>query len=84
MNYSHRKHIIHHDLKPENVMFKTRDPDSPLAILDFGDANIFHLDVALTKHSGTPYYMAPEVISGEHNQKSDVWSVGVMLYIMLT
>jgi calcium/calmodulin-dependent protein kinase I len=45
MNYSHKRHVVHRDLKPENIMFKTDDPESDLAILDYGTANIFHLDV---------------------------------------
>jgi calcium-dependent protein kinase len=84
MTYSHKRHVVHRDLKPENIMFKTKSPGSPITILDYGAANVFHLDASLTKHNGTPYYMAPEVVMGDHDEKSDVWSAGIILYIMLT
>jgi calcium-dependent protein kinase len=64
-------------------MFKTKEPDSSISILDFGSANVFHVNQALSKFHGTPFYMAPEVIHGDHNEKSDVWSTGIIFYMML-
>jgi serine/threonine protein kinase len=44
MTYCHLRHIVHRDLKPENIMFKTKDPDSSISLLDFGSANVFHIN----------------------------------------
>jgi calcium-dependent protein kinase len=85
--YCHANNICHRDLKPENCLLLTKDPNSPLKVIDFG-LSCAYVDkdrkVDLTQTAGSPYYMAPEILSGHYTEKCDVWSLGVMLYIMLT
>jgi len=81
----HRVGILHRDLKPGNVMF--RDDDT-LAIIDFGLAKRLRLDAEITGSGeifGTPYYMSPEQGHADPvDARSDVYSLGVMFYEMLT
>lgn len=79
VNYLHKHKIVHRDLKPENVLF---DGDI-LKIVDFGTSKIYDASKKMTKCHGTPYYIAPEVLNGSYNHRCDVWSCGVILYIML-
>lgn len=83
--YCHdEKQIVHRDLKPENFLFLTKDEDAPVKIIDFGLSR--HDDAALgimqTK-VGTPYYVAPEVLRREYTKSCDIWSIGVIAYILL-
>lgn len=80
VNYLHQKNIVHRDIKPENILFTKSDV---LKIADFGTSKFF-LKNKMTHTHGTPYYIAPEVLSGSYNEKCDVWSVGVILYILLS
>lgn len=77
------KNVIHRDLKPENILF---DGHNNIKIADFGLSEKFIPNVKLNTHCGTPEYMAPEVFQGLlfDGPKSDVWSLGVLLYEMLT
>jgi len=70
------------DIKPENILFDSRNR---LKLCDFGSAEWFRGESQWMKGVvGTPYYVAPEVLAGrEYNEKVDVWSAGVILYIML-
>ncbi|CAD8060675.1 unnamed protein product [Paramecium primaurelia] len=81
--YCHTKQIVHRDLKPENIIFTSTDDDAQLKIIDFGTSRRFEQDKKMTKRLGTPYYIAPEVLLKKYNEKCDVWSCGVILYILL-
>eukprot|EP00747_Dinoflagellata_sp_TGD_P148505 gnl/TRDRNA2_/TRDRNA2_176928_c3_seq5.p1 gnl/TRDRNA2_/TRDRNA2_176928_c3~~gnl/TRDRNA2_/TRDRNA2_176928_c3_seq5.p1 ORF type:complete len:523 (+),score=148.64 gnl/TRDRNA2_/TRDRNA2_176928_c3_seq5:44-1570(+) len=83
--YCHESHICHRDLKPENFLFTTKDPieKSSLKIIDFGLACKFDKDQVLTTKAGTPYYVAPQVLAGKYDQASDLWSLGVIMYVVL-
>lgn len=83
VNYLHSNHIVHRDLKPENLLFETQDPDSRLKLIDFGTCKHFSKNLQLVERIGSAYYIAPEVISGNYTEKCDVWSMGVILFIML-
>ena len=78
------KQIVHRDLKPENFLFQTGDDDAPIKIIDFGLSrhDTQNLGVMKTK-VGTPYYVAPEVLKREYTKSCDVWSIGVICYILL-
>lgn len=74
--------MIHRDLKPENVLLDKSTPPR-VTIIDFGTAGIIQPDEKLTVKFGTPYYIAPEVLKKSYNEKADLWSCGVILYILL-
>ena len=83
--YCHKRGIVHRDLKPENILIEKSKDSSELNIkvIDFGTANIFKKNTRLNEALGTLNYMAPEVLDSNYNQKCDVWSCGVILYILL-
>lgn len=81
VNYMHKRKVIHRDLKPENILIDHES--NTLKIADFGTAVFNNLDKKLSDMVGTPYYIAPQVINGSYDQKCDIWSCGVILYILL-
>ena len=84
VNYLHAHGVCHRDLKPENILFSTLADDSTLKLIDFGLSKVFDGDKNTMKGAvGTTFYMAPEVITGQYDEKCDIWSCGVILYIML-
>ncbi|KAJ0967590.1 hypothetical protein J5N97_024507 [Dioscorea zingiberensis] len=81
INACHRRGIAHRDVKPDNVMFDSR---GRIRLVDFGSAECFGEERAMSGVVGTPHYVAPEVLAGrEYSEKVDVWSAGVILYLML-
>ena len=83
LEYLHSQGIVHRDLKPENFMFLTEDEDSDLVLIDFGVSTFFHRGKPLDTALGTVYYTAPEVFDGEYDEKCDVWSIGIIIYMLL-
>jgi len=83
--YMHQSHVCHRDLKPENFLFTTKEPidRSTLKVIDFGLACKFSPGQVLTTKAGTPYYVAPQVLLGKYDQSSDLWSLGVIMYVLL-
>jgi len=81
----HAKGFIYRDVKPDNFLFLSNDPDSPLKATDFG-LSIRHWpdEPKLTSRSGTPAYMAPELVMQAYDEKCDIWSVGMLTYQLLT
>merc|ERR1711871_1263117 len=78
-------HVCHRDLKPENFLFMTKDPieKNLLKLIDFGLSCKYEDHVMMTTKAGTPYYVAPQVLAGKYDQLSDLWSIGVIMYVML-
>jgi len=81
--YLHRQGFIHRDLKPENIIFETKDLHSKIKVIDFGTSCAYEKGNKLKKKLGTPYYIAPEVLKRNYDEKCDVWSSGVIMYILL-
>ena len=81
--YLHKHGFIHRDLKPENIIFETKDPKSKIKVIDFGTSCQYEQGSKLKKKLGTPYYIAPEVLKRYYDEKCDVWSMGVIMYILL-
>lgn len=86
--YCHSQHIIHRDLKPENILFLSEDETSPIKVIDFGLSKK-HTDghnekIRMKTKVGTAYYVSPEVLKGNYNEKCDIWSAGVILYLLLS
>ena len=82
--YSHSNHIVHRDLKPENIMYEERENSTPLIkLIDWGGARYFNKNQKMSTIKGTPYYIAPEVLNETYDEKCDIWSCGVILYVLL-
>lgn len=88
INYCHSKGIAHKDLKPENLMFDVLGPNASLKIIDFGTSAKLTDTLVFTNHIGMPrtmqvYYTSPEQFKGHINEKSDIWSLGIIMYMIL-
>jgi len=84
IGYCHAHHFAHRDLKPENLLLMSNHSDSDIKIADFGFAKRVISEACLKTKCGTPYYVAPEVLSGVlYGTKVDMWSLGVITYILL-
>jgi len=83
--YCHNLHICHRDLKPENFLFETPDENANLKIIDFGLSRVEDMgnQGVMTTRVGTPYYIAPEVLGRHYTKACDLWSIGVITYILL-
>ena len=81
--YCHERNIVHRDLKPENLLLLTSQADSLLKVIDFGTSSKLLPRHMLRTVTGTLFYMAPEVLDGRYNEKCDLWSCGVVMYILL-
>ena len=87
LNYMHKKNIVHRDIKPENILFESLDQKNlNVKITDFGFAQFYDPEKGgLTDTLGSPLYMAPEIIKKvKYDYKVDVWSLGVISYILLS
>ncbi|EXB97714.1 Calcium and calcium/calmodulin-dependent serine/threonine-protein kinase [Morus notabilis] len=81
----HRANIVHRDLKPENCLFLNGSQDSPLKIMDFGLSSVEEFTDPVVGLFGSIDYVSPEALSqGNVTAKSDMWSLGVILYILLS
>ncbi|KAJ0982662.1 hypothetical protein J5N97_010917 [Dioscorea zingiberensis] len=79
----HKHGVMHRDLKPENFLFANSKENSTLKAIDFGLSVFFKPGEIFTEIVGSPYYMAPEVLKRNYGPEVDVWSAGVILYILL-
>ena len=86
VSYCHSMNIIHRDLKPENILIVKRVKNGfhPIKIIDFGTAKVFQKEKSEHLLIGSAYYIAPEVLSRNYSELCDLWSCGVIMYILLT
>ncbi|URD97826.1 calcium-dependent protein kinase [Musa troglodytarum] len=80
----HSLGVMHRDLKPENFLLVNKDDDSSLKAIDFGLSVFFKPGQIFTDVVGSPYYVAPEVLCKHYGPEADVWTAGVILYILLS
>ena len=85
--FCHSHGIIHRDLKPENILIETQQEKNNeyfhIKVIDFGTCEMLQRNKMLKEQIGTSFYIAPEVLTNSYNEKCDLWSCGVILYILL-
>ncbi|WOG86335.1 hypothetical protein DCAR_0205537 [Daucus carota subsp. sativus] len=84
VHYCHSMGVMHRDLKPENFLLLSSDEDSPLKTTDFGLSVFFKPGDVFKDLVGSAYYVAPEVLNRNYEAEADIWSAGVILYILLS
>ena len=83
VSYLNQMGIVHRDLKPENMMMINKKTDIEIKLIDFGTAVFVRKGKKLKTRIGSPYYIAPEVLNGKYGKECDLWSCGVILFILL-
>ncbi|CAI5972377.1 unnamed protein product [Closterium sp. NIES-64] len=83
LRHCHGAGIMHRDLKPENILLVSNNSDTDLKVIDWGVATFFQKGKPCTDMAGSPYYLAPEVLAEKYGPEADIWSAGVVLYILL-
>ncbi|KAI8464717.1 MAG: kinase-like domain-containing protein [Monoraphidium minutum] len=81
--YAASRGMVHRDLKPENIMLTARGEGGALKVVDYGTSEFCGPGERLHQKFGTPYYVAPEVLKRDYGCAADVWSLGVVVYILL-
>eukprot|EP00494_Astrolonche_serrata_P006769 UN06794 len=83
LEFMHANRVVHCDLKPDNFLFKTKDENAVLKIIDFGMSKRLPRSQTLKMLCGTPYYTAPEILQKRYTRAADMWSAGVVMFVML-
>ncbi|NWR74149.1 ST17A kinase, partial [Centropus unirufus] len=85
VSFLHRNNVVHLDLKPQNILLTSKSPLGDIKIVDFGLSRIMKSSEELREIMGTPEYVAPEILSYDPiSTATDMWSIGVLAYVMLT
>lgn len=83
VSYLHHNKIVHRDIKPENILFEESRNLTNIKLIDFGLASQFTSETPMEEMLGSLFYIAPEVIKNSYNEKCDIWSIGVITYILV-
>eukprot|EP00548_Thalassiothrix_antarctica_P001936 CAMPEP_0194146890 /NCGR_PEP_ID=MMETSP0152-20130528/22213_1 /TAXON_ID=1049557 /ORGANISM="Thalassiothrix antarctica, Strain L6-D1" /LENGTH=690 /DNA_ID=CAMNT_0038847539 /DNA_START=71 /DNA_END=2143 /DNA_ORIENTATION=+ len=84
VKFMHDRGVAHRDLKPQNLLLKSKENNANIKVADFGFSRRVHTPQSLTNRCGTPSYVAPEILKNiPHDIKADMWSVGVITYVLL-
>ncbi|CAL9058431.1 calcium/calmodulin-dependent serine/threonine-protein kinase 1-like [Musa acuminata AAA Group] len=83
VSFCHLQGVVHRDLKPENFLFTSEDEKCTLKAIDFGLSDFVKPDERLNDIVGSAYYVAPEVLHRSYGTEADMWSIGVIAYILL-
>ncbi|KAG5251654.1 hypothetical protein OIU76_007876 [Salix suchowensis] len=81
--FCHLQGVVHRDLKPENFLFTSGSEDADMKLIDFGLSDFIKPDDRLNDIVGSAYYVAPEVLHRSYCLEADIWSIGVITYILL-
>ncbi|KAG5031586.1 hypothetical protein JHK85_015568 [Glycine max] len=81
--FCHLQGVVHRDLKPENFLFVSKEEDAVMKVIDFGLSDFVRPDQRLNDIVGSAYYVAPEVLHRSYSVEGDLWSIGVISYILL-
>ena len=81
--YCHQNNIVHRDIKSENILFASKKPDAMVKLIDFGISMKYEENQKIKDKIGTILYVAPEVLKGSYDYKCDIWSIGVLMYLIL-
>ncbi|KAK2965524.1 hypothetical protein RJ640_008874 [Escallonia rubra] len=81
--FCHLQGVVHRDLKPENFLFTSRNEDADMKLIDFGLSDFIRPEERLNDIVGSAYYVAPEVLHRSYSLEADIWSIGVITYILL-
>ncbi|TWW71439.1 Serine/threonine-protein kinase 17A [Takifugu flavidus] len=85
VSFLHQNNVVHLDLKPQNILLTSSSPLGDIKIVDFGLSRMVSSQQELREIMGTPEYVAPEILSYEPiSTATDMWSMGVLAYVMLT
>lgn len=84
IQYMHKNKYAHRDLKLENWVYQDETEEAQLKLIDFGFSQVWSAATPMTAVHGTVYYVAPEVLAGSYNHLCDIWSTGVITYMLLS
>jgi len=84
ISYCHDIGVVHRDIKPENIMFLTKEEDLPIKLIDFGLARQIPIAGYMKSRAGTAKYIAPEVLQQKYTETCDIWSIGIITYLLLS